>query len=227
MERAVLSWSGGKDSVMALHEMRGACEVAALLTTVNEEYGRVSMHGVREVLMDGQAAALGVPLVKIGLRTSATNVEYEKVMGEHLIRFRNEGVTSLVFGDIFLEDLRRYREDRLAELGMKGRFPLWKRDTRELARTFIRLGYRAVVVCVDSNHLDRTFAGRAYDDDFLDGLPPGVDPCGENGEFHTFVHDGPLFRERVAIRTGEVVEREYDGHRFYFCDLLPAGGRGV
>ncbi len=205
---------------MALYElqMQGTCDVAALLTTVTRDYGRVSMHGVREELLDRQARALHLLLDKVYIGAGASNEDYEAAMRDTLYRYREQGIQRVVFGDIFLEDLRKYREDNLARVGMQALFPLWKRDTAELAHTFVDLGFKATVTCVDSEYLDRGFAGRDYDESFLADLPPAVDPCGENGEFHSFVYDGPVFREGVRFGRGEVVIRD---NRFYFCDLVP------
>lgn len=220
MEKTILSWSGGKDSALALYELRhaGSCEVAGLLTTVTEDYGRVSMHGVREALLEEQANALGLPLVRVTIPANCSNGVYELRMREVLEEQKAGGILTVAFGDIFLEDLRRYRESRLAEVSMKALFPLWKQDTRELARSFIRLGFRAFVTCVDSQTLEGRFAGRDFDESFLWDLPASVDPCGENGEFHSFVWDGPIFDRPVPIERGEIVVRE---GRFWFCDLLP------
>ncbi len=218
-EKILLSWSGGKDSARALYEIQQGREysVAALLSTVTEDYDRISMHGVRRELLERQAEAIGLPLEKIYISKNATNGEYEARMQAVLERYRREGVVSVAFGDIFLEDLRQYREKNLGQLGMRGIFPIWKRNSAELARSFVELGFKAVVVCVDPRHLDESFAGKVIDPEFLRGLPHGVDPCGENGEFHSFVFDGPIFSKTVRIRLGETVRR--DG--FWFSDLLP------
>jgi len=223
-ERVVFTWSGGKDSALALHELKlnGGCEIAALLTTVTRDYDRVSMHGVRTALLERQAESLGIPLDTVQISAGAPNEEYDARMREKLTSYKEMGICSVVFGDIFLEDIRRYREDNLSRIGMKALFPLWKRDTAELARRFIDLGFKAVLTCVDSESLDGKFAGRAFDERFLSELPAGVDPCGENGEFHSFVHDGPIFRERIRYRKGKVVLRD---NRFYYCDLVPLSGR--
>lgn len=219
-EKAVLSWSGGKDSALALHEMQqaGDCRVVALLTTITEEYDRSSMHGVRRVLIEQQADSVGIALEQVSLSPAASNEEYESRMGELLERYKSKGVCTAVFGDIFLADVRKYREDRLASIGMQAAFPLWGRDTAELARTFIRQGFKAVIVCVDTEQMDPAYAGRVLDQGLLDSLPPGVDPCGENGEFHSFVYDGPNFKFPIAHRKGEIVLRD---ERFAFCDLVP------
>jgi uncharacterized protein (TIGR00290 family) len=220
-EKVIFSWSGGKDSAIALYEIEKSnnYEVLALLTTVTEDYDRVSMHGLRRILLEQQAESLGYPLEKILIPKNASNQEYESKMEEALLKYKNRGVNSVVFGDIFLEDVRKYREDNLAKIGMRGIFPIWKRDTNELARTFINLGFKAVTVCVDSNVLDKRFVGRVIDEQFISELPSGVDPCGENGEFHSFVYDGPIFRVEIPYSTGEVVLRD---SRFYYCDLVPS-----
>jgi uncharacterized protein (TIGR00290 family) len=213
-------WSGGKDSCMALHELRRdpLREVVALLTTVTEGYDRISMHGVRRILLERQAAALGLPLEIVTIPPQCVNAEYESRMEAMLLRWKNRGVTEVAFGDIFLQDLREYRENNLARVGMKTLFPVWLRPTRDLALEFIALGFRAVTVCVDPKILDESFVGRTIDADFLAALPAAADPCGENGEFHSFVYDGPGFSAPVEFTLGEKVLR--DG--FYFCDLLPA-----
>ena len=220
VEKVLCSWSGGKDSAMALYEVlaRPEYEVAALLTTVTEDYDRISMHGVRRSLLRQQAEALGLPLEEVGISKHSSNHEYEQKMGDVLNRYKDAGVASVVFGDIFLEDLRQYRENNLAKIGMKGIFPLWKQGTHELVRRFMQLGFRAVVVCVDTQALDQKFAGREINEGFVRELPETVDVCGENGEFHSFVYAGPIFRSSIAHRPGEVVLRE---GRFCYCDLLP------
>ncbi len=220
MERVLVSWSGGKDSAMALYEILkgGQYEVAALLTTVTKDYDRISMHGVRRTLLEGQAASLGLHLDEIWISKQSSNDEYESKMAEVLKGYMETGVVSVVFGDIFLEDLRADREKNLAVLGMKGVFPLWKRDSAELMRSFIDLGFKAVTVCVDTRALDGRFVGRSIDEQFMADLPKEVDVCGENGEFHSFVYDGPLFRSRIAHELGEVLLRD---NRFYYCDLIP------
>ena len=216
-EKILLSWSGGKDSAMSLYEIqeRQDYEIAALLTTVTEGYDRISMHGVRRELLERQADSLGLPLEKIYIPRNASNEAYESRMRTILERYLKEGIDSVAFGDIFLEDLRHYREKNLAQIGMKGLFPIWRRDSAELARSFIGLGFKAVVVCLDSKALDQSFAGKVINQEYLGSLPPRVDPCGENGEFHSFVFDGPIFREKVRYSVGEVVLRD----SFWFCDL--------
>jgi uncharacterized protein (TIGR00290 family) len=225
-ERILLSWSGGKDSAMALYELQitRAYDTSALLTTVTEDYDRISMHGVRRILLEQQAHSLGFPLETVNITKSASNDEYEAKMRTKLMEQQSRGVSSVAFGDIFLEDLRKYREENLSKIGMKGIFPIWKRETTELANTFIDLGFKAIITCVDSKVLDKTFAGRIFDEQFLADLPSSVDPCGENGEFHSFVYDGPTFRKEIAFTVGEVVLRD---SRFYFCDLIPSNGNSV
>jgi uncharacterized protein (TIGR00290 family) len=218
-EKVLVSWSGGKDSALALYELADAYEVVALLTTVTEGYDRISMHGVRSSLLERQAEALGYPLEKLLIPQACTNDEYEARMRAALTRHREAGVTAVVCGDIFLEDVRRYREEKLFTVGLRGLFPLWGRDSRELVRRFLGQGFRTVLCCVDTQVLDLGFAGRVYDDGLLADLPAGVDPCGENGEFHTFVFDGPNFVSRVDYVTGERCVRD---ERFGYCDLLPA-----
>jgi uncharacterized protein (TIGR00290 family) len=221
IERVVFTWSGGKDSAMALYElqMANSYEISALLTTVTEDYDRISMHGVRSALLEQQAESLRLPLDKVYITRNASNEDYEARMRDKLLYYRSQGINSVVFGDIFLEDLRKYREDNLAQAGMQGIFPVWRRDTREMARTFIDLGFKAIITCVDSNVLDKKFVGRLFDERLLSEFPDSVDPCGENGEFHSFVYDGPIFRERIRYEQGEIVLRD---ERFYFCDLIPA-----
>jgi len=218
-EDVLFCWSGGKDSAMALHALRGDgdCRVTALLTTVADKYDRISMHGVRRALLERQAESLGLPLHTVLIPPQCINATFEERMKDALTQHFARGVRRVAFGDIFLEDLRVYREKNLAEVGMKAIFPLWKRDTWELAAEFVRAGFRAIAVCVDPRVLDASFAGRELDASFFADLPPSVDPCGENGEFHTFVFDGPILKSPIPIRLGEKIMR--DG--FCFCDLLP------
>jgi uncharacterized protein (TIGR00290 family) len=215
-----LSWSGGKDSALALRALRDERgeEPVALLTTVTEDYGRVSMHRVRRELLLAQAEAAGVPLVEVGIPAACTNEVYEERMAAALAAPPLAGVRTMAFADLFLADIRAYREEKLAGAGWGASFPLWGRDTRALAREFIDAGFEAVLVCVDPSQLDASFVGRSFDLALLADLPPGVDPCGENGEFHTFVHAGPIFDRRIPIEQGQAVMR--DG--FAFQDLVPA-----
>jgi uncharacterized protein (TIGR00290 family) len=217
-EPILFCWSGGKDSAMALHTLlqQSDVHIAALLTTVTETYDRISMHGVRRELLHQQAQSLNLPLHEVLIPPQCVNPIYEARMEEALRIYKDQGVRKVAFGDIFLEDLRAYREKNLSRIGMTALFPIWKRDTRELIREFHTNKFRAIAVCVDPKILDPTFAGRELDDSFFRDLPALADPCGENGEFHTFVFDGPIFKSPIHVHTGEVVNR--DG--FIFCDLL-------
>ena len=219
VEKVLFSWSGGKDSARALYEIRKDhnYEIVSLITSVTEDYDRISMHGVRSALLQQQAQSLGLPLERILITRNASIEEYESKMETTLTKFQQDGVSSVVFGDIFLEDIRKYREEKLSQVGMTGLFPLWQRKSAELARDFIDLGFKAIVTCVDSKVLDEKFIGRLIDKRFLAELPASVDPNGENGEFHSFVFEGPIFKERIPYTVGEVVLRD----SFYFCDLLP------
>ncbi len=243
-EKIVFCWSGGKDSALALYKVmqEGRYEVVSLLTTCNEHFQRVSMHGVRLELLEKQAEAIGLPLQKMFVSQRSSNEEYLQKLTERLLACKAQGVTSFVFGDIFLEDLKRWREDNLAKLGLRGVFPIWKRDSRDLIREFIALGFGSVICCVNDAYLDQTSLGRNIDAEFVSGLPADVDPCGENGEFHSFAFAGPIFKKLLRIRVGETVYRPVEethqgntvsgavcpmpGARrtkgFWFCDLLPA-----
>jgi uncharacterized protein (TIGR00290 family) len=216
----LLAWSSGKDSAFALHALRqaGDVDVLGLLTTVNATHDRVAMHAVRRELLEIQADAAGLPLRVVAIPWPCSNAEYEAAMAQAMEEARRDGVEAVAFGDLFLEDVRRYREDRLAAAGVQPLFPLWGRPTRALAEEMIASGLRATLTCIDPTKLPSSFAGREFDAALLASLPTGVDPCGENGEFHSFAWDGPMFRRPVAFRPGEVVER--DG--FAFADLLPA-----
>jgi uncharacterized protein (TIGR00290 family) len=218
--KALLAWSSGKDSAWALHEVRlaGDLEIVGALTTVTEGIDRVSMHGVREALLWAQAEAVGLPLIDVRIPFPCPNEIYEARMMAAMREAEERGVTHVVFGDLFLEDIRAYREAQLGKVEMTAVFPLWNRPTAALAREMIDAGLRARLVCVDLKKLPREFAGRPFDLEFLKDLPPGVDPCGENGEFHTFVSAGPMFNGEVAVTVGETVER--DG--FGYADLMPA-----
>lgn len=219
-EKLILSWSGGKDSALALYELQQSrkYELLVLLTTITEEYERISMHGVREILLEQQAKSSGYPLEKVFISRKLSNEEYDIKIQDILTKYLSLGFSSVVFGDIFLENVRKYREEQLSKLGMKGIFPLWGRNTTELAHEFIDLGFKAVITCVDSNVLDKRFVDRAYDKQFLSELPDTVDPTGENGEFHSFIYDGPIFKEKILYVIGDVVLRD---NRFFFCDLVP------
>jgi uncharacterized protein (TIGR00290 family) len=218
--KAWLAFSSGKDSAYALHvaRARGELEIVGLVTTVTEKYDRVAMHGVRVALLEAQASALELPCVKVPIPTPCTNEVYERAFGDALRAARSGGVTHVVFGDLFLADVRAYRERQVAAVGLAPVFPLWGRPTRALAEEMLDAGLRATVTCVDPRRAPRSFVGRAFDHALLGELPASVDPCGENGELHTFVSDGPGFRAPIATRTGEIVER--DG--FVFADILPS-----
>jgi uncharacterized protein (TIGR00290 family) len=240
-EKIVFCWSGGKDSALALHRVMAEdkYEIVSLLTTCNEQFQRVSMHGVRVELLEMQARVIGLPLQKMSVSQNGSNDEYTAKMKEHLLAYKAQGVTRLAFGDIFLEDLKRWREQNLAQLDLKGIFPIWKVDTRELIREFIALGFGSIICCANDAFLDETALGRKIDADFIRWLPANVDPCGENGEYHSFAFAGPVFREALRIRVGEKVYRPLEksaqdavtgasplpGARqtkgFWFCDLLP------
>jgi uncharacterized protein (TIGR00290 family) len=213
-----LSWSSGKDSAWSLHTLRQRqdVEVVGLLTTINEAAQRVAMHAVRETLLDAQAEAAGLPLIKVPIPYPCSNEAYEAAMTQALGEVRARGVDTMAFGDLFLEDIRQYREQRLAAAGFRALFPLWRANTFALARQMLEGGLRAHLTSVDPKQLPAAFCGRAFDHRLLGELPRGVDPCGENGEFHSFVWDGPMFRAPIAVRVGETVER--DG--FFYADVL-------
>jgi uncharacterized protein (TIGR00290 family) len=218
-EKVVLAWSGGKDSAMALHALlkSGRYDVVSLLTTVCAQYERISHHGVRVVLLRQQAEALGINLHEVYLPGANCSMEdYEDAMEKVMLEYKEKGILAVAFGDIFLQDMREYRERNLAKVGMTAIFPIWHRDTTEIVRTFVDLGFRAYLTCVDGEKLGRAFAGRPIDADLIRDLPDGVDPCGENGEFHSFVYDGPIFRRPVDLSVGRIVLRDTR----YFADLV-------
>lgn len=219
MEKILFCWSGGKDSAISLYEIQKShkYQVVSLLTTITADYDRVSMHGVPRALIEQQASSLGLPIEEVFVPRDSSNEEYDSKMREALIRFKQAGIFSVAFGDIFLAGVRQYREDNLSQVGMKGIFPVWGRNTAELTASFVELGFQAIVTCVNTKVLDGRFLGRVLDKQFLSELPPGVDPAGENGEFHSFVFDGPIFKERIDYTPGERVLRD----SLYFCDLLP------
>ncbi|WP_285008100.1 adenine nucleotide alpha hydrolase [Pedobacter faecalis] len=223
--KSVFNWSGGKDSTLALHYVLQdpTIQVDCLLTTVNDGLDRVSMHGLRTSLLIRQAESIGIRLHQVRLPEMPGMDVYEREMRLHLNRLRSSGIGQAIYGDIFLEDLKAYREKQLAELNITAKFPLWKQDTRTLLETFINLGYRTIVVCAQERLQD--FCGRVIDHDFLNELPADIDPCGENGEFHTFVFDGPIFKEPIRFRTGERVFKSYEtatvkNAGYWFLDLL-------
>ena len=218
MEKVLFCWSGGKDSAISLYEIqkKKQYEIVSLLTTITEGYDRVSLHGVRRTLIEQQAYSLGLPIEEVFISRSSSNEEYESKMRETLTRFKKDGVSSVVFGDVFLEEVRKYREANLSKLGMKGIFPIWGRDTTELTRSFIALGFQAIVICVDAKVLDKRFVGRLLNEQFVTELPSNVDTGGEKGEFHSFVFDGPIFKETITYTLGERVLK----NSCYFYDLL-------
>ena len=215
----LLAWSSGKDSAWSLHALRQdpALEVVGLLTTLNEAYDRVAMHAVRRALLEAQAEAAGLPLVVVRIPSPCPNETYEAAMAAAVADARARGITGIAFGDLFLEDIRRYREKQMSGTGLSLHFPLWGRPTAALAEAMIDGGLQARITCVDPRVMPEDLAGAAFDRALLARLPAGVDPCGENGEFHTFAWDGPMFRRPVPVRGGEVVTR--DG--FVFADLIP------
>jgi uncharacterized protein (TIGR00290 family) len=233
-QKAFMNWSGGKDSGLCLYQLLQSQQynIMGLLTSISTPYQRISMHGVRERLLDQQAESIGLPLIKMYLPEMPSMEVYDEMMATTLRDLINKGAEVSIFGDIFLEDLRAYREKKLAQVNLKGVFPLWKRPTHELIREFIDLGFKTVITCVNEKYLDKSFAGRVIDHDFLKDLPSNVDPCGENGEFHTFVYDGPLFKAPVHFELGEIVYRKYQSSNqqekeddpfnngFWFCDLI-------
>jgi uncharacterized protein (TIGR00290 family) len=239
-EKIVFCWSGGKDSALALHRLlaEGRYEITALLTTCNEHFQRISMHGVRVALLEQQARSIGLPLQKMFVSQGGSNDEYLEKMKTQLLAFKAQGVTRFAFGDIFLEDLKRWREENLAQLGLLAVFPIWKENSRDLIREFITLGFGSIICCVNDAYLDDAFLGRNIDAGFIQSLPADVDPCGENGEFHSFAFAGPIFKQPLKIKAGEKVYRPIEqthpgaaaavcplpGARqtkgFWFCELL-------
>lgn len=241
--KALFNWSSGKDSALALYKIlqNPKFEINCLLTSVNQQFQRISMHGVRVELLQQQAQNMGLPLEIMPIPEMPTMEVYEKVMEETLQKLKNLGVTHSIFGDIFLEDLRKYREDKLKQIGFEAVFPLWKIPTQDLIQEFITLGFKTIVVCVNERYLDKSFVGRVIDQDFINDLPGNVDVCGENGEFHTFTFDGPIFSKPIEFEIGEIVYRKYEKPEkedssdpacdssatdafdfgFWYCDLLP------
>ncbi|HEY4785340.1 MAG TPA: diphthine--ammonia ligase [Bacteroidales bacterium] len=229
--KAFFNWSGGKDSALALYKILtgNKYSVEHLVTTISKQYKRISMHGVREKLLDQQAENIGIPLEKLWLPDVASMDDYDEVVTGKMKELKEKQIEHAIFGDIFLEDLKKWREEHLAKVGMKAVFPLWKNDSRKLVNEFIDLGFKTIVVSVDTKYLDESFAGRIIDRDFLKQLPTHVDPCGENGEFHSFVFDGPIFKKPVSFTIGEKLYKEYPSHAkdnkeingFWYCDLMP------
>ena len=226
IDKAIFNWSSGKDSAMALHMIMQwkTFDIHCLLTSINSQYDRISMHGVRISLLEKQAESIGLPLHTLLIPEMPSMEIYDNVVGNAMKEFKAQGIDYSIFGDIFLEDLRKYREDQLALVGMKAVFPLWKQSTRQLMEDFIAAGFKAIIVCVNENCLDKSFVGRLLDRDFLNDIPESVDPCGENGEYHSFVFDGPIFSKPIAFTKGEVVYKTYEQSEksfgFYYCDLI-------
>ena len=222
MEKVIVSWSGGKDSALSLYEIQrnGNYQVVSLLTSINEYYDRVSMHGVRRTLLEQQAQALGLPLIKVLIPKDCSEEEYESRLMAILGRAKADDVNHVVFGDIFLDWIREYREKNLARVGMTPIFPIWGRETLELARSFISLGFKAVITCVDTKVMPKSFLGKVIDERLVTELPQGVDPGGENGEFHSFVFDGPIFSRSIPFTLDRTVTRD----SYHFRDLLPEEG---
>jgi uncharacterized protein (TIGR00290 family) len=220
MKSVLFSWSGGKDSTLALYKVlkEKKYNIKELFTTVSAEYNRISMHGVRRELLEKQAKSLGFNIRIIKLPKDVGNDEYGVIMEKEMLLYKSKNFYHVIFGDIFLEDVREYRDSNLSKIGLKALFPLWGKNSREIAEEFINLGFQAIVTCTDSNYLDDSYIGKLYDEDFLLSLPSNVDPSGENGEFHTFVFDGPIFSYPIQFKKGEIVFRE---NRFYFIDLIP------
>lgn len=219
-EKVLLSWSGGKDSALSLFEIKNNnnYEIIALLTTITEDYNRISMHGVASSLLEQQEKYLNIPIEKIFIKKNESNEEYENKIKSILTKYQKKGVFSVVFGDVHLEDVRMYRENNLLKIGMKGIFPLWKKNTKKLVNSFIELGFRAIITCVNTDFLNNSFVGRNLNRKFISNLPSNVDPCGENGEYHSFVYDGPIFKNKILFKKGKSVLRE---NRLYYCDLIP------
>ncbi|MGM9511287.1 diphthine--ammonia ligase [Larkinella sp. GY13] len=231
MNKAIISWSGGKDSALALFfcQQSGHYDVVGLLTNINAPFGRVSMHGVRTGLIETQAQAVGLPLHTVQFPGDVSMESYNMLVKQKLTELKERGITHVIFGDIFLEDLRQYREQQLSEVGLLGVFPLWNQNTTVLLAKFVQAGFKAVLVCVNENQLPASWVGRELNATILNDLPPVVDPCGENGEYHTFVYDGPIFKAPIRFQKGEVVRRSYAASaepdqwdtQFIFQDILP------
>ena len=240
--KALFNWSSGKDSALALYKIlqNSDIEIVSLLTSVTKKYNRISMHGVRTELLIQQVKSIGLPLHIMEIPEMPSMEDYEKVMQETLTKFKEKGVTHSIFGDIFLEDLRKYREGKLAEMQLEAIFPLWKIPTKDLIQEFLDLGFKTIVVCVNERNLDKSFVGRIIDAQFIADLPADVDVCGENGEFHTFTFDGPIFKKPIEFEIGEIVYRKYEKPKqeasntacdssssdafdfgFWYCDLIP------
>lgn len=231
--KAVFNWSGGKDSALALYLMlqQKHVSIESLLTTISKEHQRISMHGVRRELLDQQAQHMNIPLTLIELPESTDTILYQEYMKNTMREFSEKGIRTAVFGDIFLEDLRAYRESQLAKISIRAEFPLWGKNTNELLDTFLKLGFKTIITCIDASKLDSSFVGRIIDETFIESLPSDVDPCGEHGEYHSFVFDGPIFSKPISFTKGEIVSKKYavtnnalhtSTKEYLFCDLLPA-----
>jgi len=231
--KAYMNWSGGKDAALAYYTAQQQYAIDCLFTSVNAVHNRISMHGVRRELLEAQANSIGLPLVTLELPEQPDMNEYEVQLQQHMKQLNGEGYTHSIFGDIFLEDLRQYRENQLLAAGCTGVFPLWKKDSKALLKEFWALGFTTIIVCVNERYLDKRFCGRILDEQCVMEMPAGVDVCGENGEFHTFVYEGPVFKQPISFTKGDVVYREYAApgtnskganakYGFWFCDLLPA-----
>ena len=229
--KAIFNWSGGKDSALCLYEslMNEHVSVISLVTTINQQKGRISMHGVRASLLEKQSHSLNLPLLKVFLNEMPTMDDYNQQMREMLLQFKKAGVTHSIFGDIFLEDLKKYRDEKLSEVGMYGYYPLWKRDSKEVIESFIKRGFKSMLVCVNAAYLDESFLGRELDQSLINDLPENVDVCGENGEYHTFVYDGPIFKYPISFEKGEKVFKNYTKQKksnqdidygFWYLDLI-------
>jgi len=242
-KKAIFNWSSGKDSALALYKVleRSDYEISCLLTTVNQRFNRISMHNIRVELLQQQAKNIGIPLQIVQIPEMPSMEIYDNIMTTTLTKIKNQGVSHSIFGDIFLEDLRKYREDQLAKIGLTAVFPLWKMPTLDLIQQFISLGFKTIVVCVNEQFLDKSFVGRVIDQNFINDLPENVDVCGENGEFHTFTFDGPIFSKPIQFEVGEIFYRKYENPKqensssticetnvsdpfkfgFWYCDLIP------
>lgn len=231
--KAIFNWSSGKDSALALYKTlnEDQFEITSLLTSINKDFQRISMHGVHVSLLEKQAKSLDIPLIKMELPKEPSMEEYREIVGNAMNEIKSDGVMYSIFGDIFLEDLRQYREEQLQSIGMEAVFPLWKINTTDLIHEFLNLGFKTVVTCINETYLDKSFAGRVIDKDFIKDLPKNVDPCGENGEFHTFTYDGPIFKNPVEFEVGETIKKTYpkpksdkndedEEYVFWFCDLI-------
>jgi uncharacterized protein (TIGR00290 family) len=238
MVQAYMNWSGGKDSALCLYKALEAKQfnISHLLTSMNTAHNRISMHGVRRALLDAQAKAIGIPLTTLELPEQPNMSVYEEAMMQKVNELKHSGCTHAIFGDIFLEDLKKYREKKLGEVGVDCVFPLWKKDSKDLVKEFIYQGFKSIVVCINEKYLDKSFCGRIIDESFLNDLPGHVDPCGENGEFHSFVFEAPVFKDPIMFVKGDIVYKKYTAPKnadddipsnapdygFYFCDLMPA-----